>query len=135
MIGGKHVGVKDIQIDEDGNLRCASCGGKNFHGRRTTRAHAVGFVTLGAGALLSKKKLRCQQCSTYNQTGNAQPYERPDEGPVSKYNWPGPVSKKNGEQTDPSDKVARLKDLTELRDAGAINEAEFAALKAEILST
>jgi hypothetical protein len=71
---------------------------------------------------------------------------RPWEGPVSKKNWGEPVSKKNAEQTDPSnketppsdsdrDKVARLKDLTELRDAGAISEVEFAALKAEIMST
>jgi DNA-directed RNA polymerase subunit RPC12/RpoP len=231
------LGMKDIQVDEDGNLRCATCGGKHFQGRRTTRAHVIGFVTLGAGALLTQKKLRCLQCGAYNYQGgmgtkaqrwndpeavgggegegegekilptepqyvrvtengdfrcwhcgftelvappnaadmtpkqlrkagkeaqspakaslwrckrcghpNEMSATRPWEGPVSKKNWGEPVSKKNAEQTDPSnketppsdsdrDKVARLKDLTELRDAGAINEAEFAALKAEILST
>ncbi len=49
------------------------------------------------------------------------------------------IAASSAKQTPPSDsgrdKVARLKELTELRDAGAIDEAEFALLKAEILST
>ncbi|GAA3963095.1 hypothetical protein [Gordonia caeni] len=72
--------MKDIQVDEAGELRCATCGGKNFTERRTNRARlgggAAGVLTFGvAGAaapLLTKKKLRCQACGAFNQTGNAQ---------------------------------------------------------------
>ena len=71
--------VQDIRIDKDGNLRCASCGGKNFHGRRTARAHVIGYVTVGVGALATQKKLRCQACGAYNKQGNAQPWREPGE--------------------------------------------------------
>lgn len=67
--------MKDIQVDEDGELRCATCGGKHFHDRRTGTAHVVGFVTVGIGALATKKKLRCKLCGAYNRQGNAQPYK------------------------------------------------------------
>lgn len=66
--------MKDIQVDENGDLRCASCGGKHFQDRRTGTAHVVGFVTVGFGALATKKKLRCKLCGAYNRQGNAQPY-------------------------------------------------------------
>ena len=66
--------MEDIRADEDGNLRCAGCGGKNFHGRRTARAHVIGYTTVGIGALATQKKLRCQECGTYNKQGNAKPW-------------------------------------------------------------
>ena len=74
--------VQDIRIDKDGNLRCASCGGKNFHGRRTASDHVVGLVTIGFGALLAKKKLRCQACGTYNMQGNARVWKEPGKATV-----------------------------------------------------
>jgi len=67
--------VEDIRVDDEGNLRCASCGGKNFHGRRTARAHIIGWVTVGVGALATQKRLRCQQCGAYNKQGNAKPWK------------------------------------------------------------
>lgn len=77
--------MRDIQVDEDGELRCAYCGGKHFTEKRTFRAKAAagtaGVLTVGlagaAAGLLAKKKLRCQLCGKYNKMGNAQPY-RPD---------------------------------------------------------
>ena len=79
--------MKDICVDEDGNLRCASCGGKNFHGRRTARAHVIGYVTVGVGALATQKKLRCQECGAYNKQGNAQPWRetQPTQPILSKF--------------------------------------------------
>lgn len=78
----------DIQVDEDGELRCGKCGGRHFTEKRTRRAKVIGITagvaTLGiAGAvtpLVAKKKLRCQLCGAYNQTGNAQAYTQPPEG-------------------------------------------------------
>ena len=74
--------MEDIRVDDDGNLRCASCGGKNFHGRRTARAHVIGYVTVGVGALATQKKLRCQACGAYNKQGNAKPWREPGEAKV-----------------------------------------------------
>ena len=71
--------MKDIRVDKDGNLRCASCGSKNLHGRRTTRAHVIGAVTFTVGALATQKKLRCQACGAYNKQGNAQRWREPGE--------------------------------------------------------
>ena len=69
--------MHNIRVDTEGNLRCAKCGGKNFHGRRTARAHVIGFVSVGIGALATNKKLRCQTCGAYNKQGNAQPWVEP----------------------------------------------------------
>ena len=77
--------MEDIRVDDDGNLRCASCGGKNFHGRRTARAHVIGYVTVGIGALATQKKLRCQECGAYNKQGNAQPWREKGEPGWAKF--------------------------------------------------
>ncbi|WP_336819020.1 hypothetical protein [Gordonia sp. MMO-8] len=74
--------MMDIQVDENGDLRCANCGGKHFTEKRTTRAKLAGggaaVLTVGvAGAaapLATKKKLQCKLCGTYNKQGNAQPF-------------------------------------------------------------
>jgi hypothetical protein len=62
--------MKDVRIDANGDLRCWRCGGKSFTAKRTFRAKAA----LGVGALLTRKKLRCNACGDYNQTGHAKPY-------------------------------------------------------------
>lgn len=67
--------MKNAQIDIDGELRCAKCGGTNFLDKRTGRAHIVGFVTVGVGALATKKKLKCQSCGTMNDTGSTDRYK------------------------------------------------------------
>lgn len=50
-----------------------NAGGKNFDEKRTFRAKAA----IGVGALLTHKKLKCQDCGEYNQTGNAKPFTGP----------------------------------------------------------
>jgi hypothetical protein len=65
--------MRDVKIDSDGNLRCWNCGGKGFNSKRTLRSKAL----VGVGALATHKKLKCQVCGEYNQTGHAQPYNGP----------------------------------------------------------
>lgn len=67
--------MNPIRFDEDGVPRCWCCGAKAFHAKRTFGAKA----TLGVGALLTKKKMKCLRCNKYNTVGSGQPYE----GPVS----------------------------------------------------
>ena len=62
--------MQDIRIDDEGNFRCWKCGGKNFDSKRTFAAKAA----IGVGALLTHKKLKCQTCGEYNDTGNAKPF-------------------------------------------------------------
>jgi hypothetical protein len=67
--------MKNIRIDPEGNQRCWNCGGQNcFTLKRTFRSK----VLFGVGALLADKKLKCQLCGEYNQTGSAEPFEGPD---------------------------------------------------------
>ncbi len=68
--------MKDVRVDREGDFRCWKCGGKNFLAKRTGRAHVLGYVTVGIGALATQKKLKCQGCGSYNQVGNAKPYVR-----------------------------------------------------------
>ncbi len=65
--------MKDIRIDDDGDARCWNCGSKGLTEKRTFRSKA----TFGVGALLTKKKLQCQRCGEYNDTGNGKPYNGP----------------------------------------------------------
>lgn len=65
--------MKDIRFDVDGTPRCWNCGSKGLTEKRTFRAKAA----VGVGALLTKKKLKCQRCGEYNDTGNGKPYDGP----------------------------------------------------------
>jgi hypothetical protein len=62
--------MQDIRIDAEGNHHCWKCGGTNFTEKRTLRSKAA----VGVGALLTKKKLKCQDCGEYNDTGSAKPF-------------------------------------------------------------
>jgi len=63
--------MKNVCVDSEGNQRCWNCGGKNsFTLKRTFRSKLL----FGVGALLTNKKLKCQMCGEYNQTGNAEPF-------------------------------------------------------------
>ena len=68
--------MKNVCVDSNGELRCYNCGSKGFTEKRTLRAKML----VGVGALLTKKKLKCQVCGEYNDSGNADPYT----GPASK---------------------------------------------------
>ncbi len=70
--------MQDIRVDEQGEFRCWKCGSKNFNNKRTARAKALGVATGGIGLIgtaMTHKKLKCQACGEYNQTGNAQPFD------------------------------------------------------------
>jgi hypothetical protein len=62
--------MQDIRIDDNGDQRCWKCGGKNFDNKRTARSKML----VGVGALATHKKLKCQSCGEYNQTGSAKPF-------------------------------------------------------------
>lgn len=66
--------MKDVRMDAEGELRCWNCGSKGFKSKRTFRSK----LAVGVGALITKKKLKCETCGEYNDTGNAKPYEGPD---------------------------------------------------------
>ena len=65
--------MKDVRVDSDGDLRCWNCGNKGLLAKRTFRSKAL----VGVGALLTKKKLKCQTCGEYNDTGAAKPFTGP----------------------------------------------------------
>lgn len=61
--------MRDIRVDENGDHRCANCGGKNFTLKRTRRSK----VAVGVGTFATKKKKQCQDCGEYNKLGSAVP--------------------------------------------------------------
>lgn len=65
--------MKDVRFDPDGSPRCWNCGSRAFTEKRTTRSK----VLVGVGTMLTKKKLKCQRCGEYNDTGNGKPYDGP----------------------------------------------------------
>jgi len=66
--------MKDIRVDFEGEFRCWNCGNKGLLEKRTFRSKLL----IGVGAMLTKKKLKCQTCGEYNDTGNAKPYTGPE---------------------------------------------------------
>ena len=66
--------VKNIRVDGEGEFRCWNCGMKGLLAKRTFRSKML----VGVGALLTKKKLKCQTCGEFNDTGNAQPFTGPE---------------------------------------------------------
>lgn len=66
--------MKDVRVDDEGNMRCWKCGGKALNSERTTRSKlTLGVATLG----VTKSKLRCQLCGEYNDTGSAKAWTSP----------------------------------------------------------
>lgn len=94
--------MKDIRVDADGEFRCWNCGHKGLIAKRTLRSKML----VGVGALLTKKKLKCQTCGEYNDTGNAKPYEGPASRKWRKH-WDKLESAKSAEQRQ--DETARAK--------------------------
>lgn len=65
--------MRNVRVGEDGEFRCWKCGGRSFTLKRTFRSKLL----VGVGALLTKKKLKCQSCGEFNDVGNAKPYQAP----------------------------------------------------------
>ncbi len=59
--------MKNARINQDGKLCCGRCGSTDFVYKRTFRSK----LTTGPFALLTHKKIKCQACGAYNQTGDA----------------------------------------------------------------
>lgn len=152
--------MKDICIDAEGRQRCWNCGGMSFTEKRTMRSKVV----VGVGALMTKKKLKCQLCGEYNDTGTAKPYGGPanrklatklgtDEIPGSRRAAPPEVlatleggkiigARQIASAPAVPDAVAAtvsmadaLSKLVALRDAGALTDSEFAEQKSKLLGS
>jgi DNA-directed RNA polymerase subunit RPC12/RpoP len=114
--------MKDVRIDQAGELRCWNCGSKQFTEQRTLRSK----VAFGVGALLTKKKLKCVICGEYNDTGSAKPYNGPDsrkyrnayeaEVAAAKTAPPAPAAKSTADQ---------IQELGELVEKGLITREQF----------
>lgn len=65
--------MRNVRVDTKGELRCWNCGSTSFREKRTLRSKAL----IGVGAMLTKKKMKCQVCGQYNDVGDAQPYKGP----------------------------------------------------------
>ena len=150
--------MKDIRIDKDGLPRCWNCGSKGFTEKRTFRAKAVGVATavtvIGAplaagGVLATKKKLKCQRCGEYNDTGSGKPYDGPA-GRKYRKEWKAEQKATQAETAPPSptgpipvvpladqggsaDLVTKLSELAELHRSGSLTDNEFAEAKSALL--
>ena len=63
--------MKSTYVDADGNVVCPVCGAKNsFVSKRTGKGKTIGIVTVGAGALLLPKRLKCNGCGTNLKRGD-----------------------------------------------------------------
>lgn len=118
--------MKDVRVDERGEFRCWNCGGTDcFTEKRTFRSKAL----LGVGALLTHKKLKCQVCDEYNDTGSAKPYTEPADR-----KWRKRRAEEAVRGAPSAAEVAEaLERLVALRDAGVLSEDELAEQKAKLL--
>lgn len=143
--------MKNIRIDTTGAPRCWKCGSSSFKQKRTFRSKTIGVVvgvpTLGlaggATALLTKKKLKCNACGEYSQTGRGRPYKGPKSRRlgkkygtlVSMHEGTDDFSDEVTESDDPpvstADEIAKL---AEMHASGALTDDEFTAAKANLLS-
>lgn len=67
--------MKSTQVDQDGNVRCPKCGGKQFTSKRTGKAKWAGVLTVGVGVAVMPKRLKCQGCGENLKTGSAKDSE------------------------------------------------------------
>lgn len=125
--------MKNVRVDHNGDMRCWNCGSKGFTEKRTFRAKAM----VGVGALLTKKKLKCQRCGEYNDTGGGKAYDGPAARKYRK-EWEAEKARLTpAEQAAPTVMTASITDelarLGELHHDGVLDETEFAAAKAKLL--
>ncbi|MEO0494052.1 MAG: SHOCT domain-containing protein [Actinomycetota bacterium] len=122
--------MKDIRIDTDGTPRCWNCGSKGLTSKRTFRSKAM----VGVGALVTKKKLKCQRCGEYNDTGSGKPYEGPKARKYRKEWEAEKAEREAGSGQQVQSKASQLESLASLHAEGALTDEEFAKAKNELLS-
>lgn len=112
-------------------MRCWACGSKGLTSKRTFRSK----VAVGVGALLTKKKLKCQRCGEYNDAGNGKPYKGPakrkyrNEYEQEMHARDLPVEPERVELSVGQE----IQLLADLRASGALTDAEFEVQKAKLL--
>lgn len=67
--------MKSTWVDDEGNVRCPKCGGKQFTSKRTGKAKWAGALTMGVGLAAMPKRLKCQGCGQNLKTGSARKSE------------------------------------------------------------
>ena len=123
--------MKDVRVDTDGSMRCWNCGSKGLLAKRTFRSKML----VGVGALLTKKKLKCQRCGEYNDTGNGKPYDGPAKHKYRK-EYETEMAGRGLVAAPPKPELSiaqEIGQLGDLRDRGLLTEAEFQAEKAKLL--
>lgn len=102
--------MRNVRIDQDGQLHCWRCGATSFTEKRTGRSKwataIMGILTLGIWLLVmvlfTKKKLKCRSCGAYNDVGNAQPLNPPaPQHPPPPTSQPPPPQMPTGSQDAP----------------------------------
>lgn len=62
--------MKTTVVDENGDVRCPKCGARNsFTTKRSGKAKLVGVATVGVGALVMPKRLKCNGCGIMLKRG------------------------------------------------------------------
>ncbi len=122
--------MKDIRIDVDGSPRCWNCGSKGLTEKRTFRSKAM----FGVGALVTKKKLKCQRCGEYNDTGSGKPYTGPDSRKYRK-EWEAEQASRTAAPAMTASVADELAKLVGLVEGGVISDEEFAVQRARLLGT
>ncbi len=90
---------------------------------------------VGVGALLTKKKLKCQRCGEYNDTGNGKPYQGPAKRKFRK-EYEQEMADRGLQAAPPQPELTlaqELEQLADLRDRGVLTAAEFDVQKAKLL--
>ncbi len=110
--------------------RCWNCGSKGLTEKRTFRSKAM----FGVGALVTKKKLKCQRCGEYNDTGGGKPYEGPESRKYRK-EWEAEQAARQttGQPVMTVSVADELAKLVGLYEGGLLTDEEFAAQKARVL--
>lgn len=63
--------MEDVQVDDEGDLRCPRCGARAFRQKRSLAAKLALVPTVGIGTLAAPKRLKCLACGVLLRAGNA----------------------------------------------------------------
>jgi hypothetical protein len=66
--------MRDVRVDQHGDLHCWNCLSTNFERKRTVRSKLMSAV----GGRASNKKLKCRVCGQYNDVGHEKQIDVPD---------------------------------------------------------
>lgn len=74
--------MRDVQRDNEGDLRCPNCGARGaFRSKRSFAAKALLIPTVGIGTLAAPRRLKCLSCGELLRAGHAQAVRSPDNQP------------------------------------------------------